>query len=129
MSFLTQKLIWRKMKPLLPDGQIPWPRYSARIALKPIIFPTILSLASPAIQTPFQTKTATSIVPQAIEVGEGSALPWCLDDKYPSQIIFDVRTSHRLLLGPRGCQGFEYLRPTIYADIGREEIGRGTTKC
>ena len=59
MSFLTQKLIWSRIKLLLPNEKFSWPRYTMRILKKNGVFSDDFGLRSPIVQKPFfRPKTA-----------------------------------------------------------------------
>lgn len=63
---------------------------------------------------------------QTAEVKVRNAFPWCPDDLYASQMIFDVISLHNALSGPGNSdQRFAHLRSIIHMDIGREKFGRG----
>ena len=63
----------------------------------------------------------------AAEVEDGNAPPWCPDDEYTSEALFDVTSSRCALSGPgNDGQRFAHLQSIIHTDIiGREEFGRG----
>ena len=70
---------------------------------------------------------AAAVLASTTEVENGNAPLWRPDDKYASEVPFDVISSRRAFSGP-GNDGkrFSYLS-VIHTDIGREEFGRGTT--
>ena len=66
----------------------------------------------------------------AAEVEDGNAPPWCPDDEYTSEALFDVTSSRCALSGPgNDGQRFAHLQSIIHTDIGRGEFGRGMTAC
>ena len=69
---------------------------------------------------------AAAVLPSATEGEDGNAPPWCPDDEYTSEVLFDVMSSRSALSGS-GVDGqrFAHLQSIIDTDIGREEFGRG----
>ena len=70
---------------------------------------------------------AAAVLPSATEGEDGNAPPWCPDDEYTSEALFDVTSSRCALSGPgNDGQRFAHLQSIIHTDIiGREEFGRG----
>ena len=54
--------------------------------------------------------------------------PWRPDDRYASEVLFDVISSRSALSGAgNDGQMFAHLQSIIHTDIGRKEFGRGMT--
>lgn len=59
---------------------------------------------------------------------DGHAPPWCPDDEYASEVLFDVISSRSTLSGPgNDGQRLSHLQPIIHTDTGREGFGKVMT--
>ena len=80
------------------------------------------------VQREMRSYGAAAVLASATEAEDGNAPPWHPDDKYTSEVLFDVINSRSSLSGP--CingQRFTHLQSIIHTNIEMEEFGPDMT--
>ena len=89
---------------------------------------TLVAKFPPEDHAAVSAAAAAAVLASGIEVEDGNAPPWCPDDEYASEVLFDIINPRSALSGPgNDGQRFAHLQSFFQTDIGREESGSGMT--
>ena len=89
---------------------------------------TLVAKFPPEDHAAVSAAAAAAVPARATEVEDGNAPPWCPDDEYASEVLFDVINSRSSLSGAgNDGQRVFYVQPINQTDIGRKESGSGMT--